>query len=203
MPRDNPSVTDVFTGYELGGALEKYVEVGHQFDPFSLLAQPCRTTRSDEEEEEEEEDDKMVVTRETCRWYFKALCEQAPEEIQASNTLTVSKHLHPPQTCAALLIHYPVLYKNGVCKVFVATGWHSCMDYTSGALKHPSDADKAVIQDFIEAANSLLPDKAERRAHLDVKEMTFEVHSTMAVTAPWFYQDMDEACCLIYPTCHG
>ncbi|KZT20840.1 hypothetical protein NEOLEDRAFT_1074704 [Neolentinus lepideus HHB14362 ss-1] len=171
----------ICTGYEITNALQKYLEVGHGVDFDKVLSvfleDDCDL---DEDDSDSDVDEKaLAIQREaavvmTYRDYFRNIRRSAPAEVR--------KALEIPYTFDKWDGHGLRVY------MFIPTGAYTREYYKSGALRSPPEEDLKVIQTFIDAANSLLPDTATReKAEFKLEEMRFEVHSPRSLHAPPYY----------------
>ncbi|TBU31439.1 hypothetical protein BD311DRAFT_752604 [Dichomitus squalens] len=71
-------------------------------------------------------------------------------------------------------------------RIFVPTDAYLYEEYKSGALKNPPEADMKAIQDFINVANSLLPEAMRDEAALKIEDMHFEVHHQVSLWQPTY-----------------
>ncbi|KZT20839.1 hypothetical protein NEOLEDRAFT_1140154 [Neolentinus lepideus HHB14362 ss-1] len=166
----------ICTGYEITGSLRKYLEVGHGVDFDKVLSTFLEEDCYPDEDDSDVDEKDLAMQREaavimTYRDYFRDIRLSAPAEVR--------KALEIPYTFDKCAEHGLRVY------MFIPTGAYTREYYKSGALRSPPEEDLKVIQTFIDAANSLLPDTATReKAEFKLEEMRFEVHSPRALHAP-------------------
>ncbi|TBU31442.1 hypothetical protein BD311DRAFT_689054 [Dichomitus squalens] len=167
----------VYTGYELTNALRRYLEVGHgvNFDRVKSAAiEEYKDLWGDEYNEADEEalapEREAVVVRSYQR-YFARVRRGARAEVR--------KALEIPYRYHDWIEGAPKIY------MFVPTGAHIRGVRASSELKTLCDSeDLKVIQEFIAAANSLLPEAVRDEASLKLEDLQFEAHTSESLLEP-------------------
>ncbi|TBU31443.1 hypothetical protein BD311DRAFT_804632 [Dichomitus squalens] len=157
----------VCTGYEFTDVLRKYLEVGHGVNFAKQLAraieQDARPSGVDLEDDEEDlvDEEDLALQRETA------------------TIMTYRTHFSrvrrraPPEVRKTLEI--PYMY----------TKW---VKRGSGLRTLPPEADVKAIQDFINVANSLLPEAMRDEAGFKIEDMHLKVHHPGSLIQPAYKQ---------------